>query len=31
MFDIRNLAKKMGASRDVSLVEELTRAGATDS
>jgi len=26
MFDIRNLAKKMGASRDVSLVEELTRA-----
>jgi len=26
MFDIRNLAKKMGASRDVALVEELTRA-----
>jgi len=26
MFDIRNLAKEMGASRDISLVEDLTRA-----
>jgi len=26
MFDIRNLAKEMGASRDLSLVEDLTRA-----
>jgi len=26
MFDIRNLAKEMGASRHISLVEELTRA-----
>jgi len=26
MFDIRNLAKEMGASRDISLNEDLTRA-----